>query len=204
MSYPSELLPQNSYKLVDFTHAECVNGFTYLLREAYQKDITDEYGKLRSEFVTLQTDHLKDYSTNLLGVYNIEHCTISWNKENTKNTNLFDLWKHGNELTIEPLFKRHFERSPEKGGFYLKLLDFLNKEISSKTEETFKSQVLHTPTNSNFWHCSIRWIIDGQDSIELSTGKRRKFLSFAKTLIIEKAVVREPAFQAIAESCYKE
>ena len=73
MNYPSRLLPQTNYKHIEINekHQNC-----FLLRHTETQNITDEFGKLRSDCLVAQTDHLRDYSTNLAPNFTLEDAKI--------------------------------------------------------------------------------------------------------------------------------
>lgn len=200
--YPLELIPKREFKKIDFANRSCINAFTYLIRDTKSKEILDDSGKLKSEFVTFQTDHLKDYSTNLLGVFKEKFSAIVWQKDNLNGCSFFDPWNCSSEITDIPILNFHFVNSNQKGVFYLRVEDFLNKEIISDSGEKFKSRIIHTPTNCNFWHCSLRWDIGGIDSSDLSKGARKKFLAVARSYIIEKAIFNRPKYQSVLPKSY--
>lgn len=58
---------ENYISQIDFSKIRNGEGAYYLVRGVSSKDIKDEYGRLKSEFVAKQTSHIRDYSTNLLG-----------------------------------------------------------------------------------------------------------------------------------------
>ena len=183
MEYPTRLLPQLHYKRIDFDekHQNC-----YLLRHTDSKNIKDEFGKLRSDCLAAQTDHLRDYSTNLLSYFTVEDAKIRLFK--SENFPYFmQLWQ-GNNLDYTPQYVLDFERTEDRGAFFLRIGD-LNDAIFSNFDDTLRSnpvcKVLHTPINANFWHCSIRWFLDGIDTLDMTKSDRRRILSVAKTFLIE-------------------
>ncbi len=58
---------ENYIDQIDFSKIQNGQGAYYLVRGVSSKDLRDEYGRLKSEFVAKQTSHIRDYSTNLLG-----------------------------------------------------------------------------------------------------------------------------------------
>ncbi len=58
---------ENYISQIDFSKIRNGEGAYYLVRGVSSKDIKDEFGRLKSEFVAKQTSHIRDYSTNLLG-----------------------------------------------------------------------------------------------------------------------------------------
>ena len=58
---------ENYIDQIELSKIQKGTGAYYLIRGVSSKDIKDEYGRLKSEFVAKQTSHIRDYSTNLLG-----------------------------------------------------------------------------------------------------------------------------------------
>lgn len=198
MEYPTRLLPQPNYKHIEFNekHNNC-----FLLRHTETQNIQDEFGKLRSDCLVAQTDHLKDYSTNLLPYFTSDDVKIRILK--SENFGYFtELWKENN-INRTPQHPIDFDIAENRGLFFLKIGDihgvsFNNFDDSLASKPICK--VLHTPINANFWHCSVRWFLEGKDSSEMSKSERRRILSIAKTFIIERAYFDLPECDAVEES----
>ncbi len=205
MTYPNELLPQSNYKLIDFGSTDCKFERLVLCRQTKDSDFTDIDSDgleiIKLDYISIETDHLRDFSTNLFGVFNENHFGIEWIKNDAKNDRMFDHWNKENEIIL-PKFNFHFVINQNKKAFYLKLRDFQNKIIPNDQDDEILSKVIHTPCNSNFWHFSIRWLINGIDSSELPKSKRRSVLSIARTQIsiLGESSVKEYAI--INYNCY--
>ena len=61
------LLKKDNYITIDFLTIKKGDGAYFLVRGTDSKNLKDEYGRLKSEFIVKQTKYLADYSTNLLG-----------------------------------------------------------------------------------------------------------------------------------------
>ena len=99
MVYPSRLLPQVNFKKIvcnDYLRQH------YLIHYTNQSEIRDPITlKLKTEFVTRRTDHLRDYSNNLLGVFIVDD--IYWSIQNSVQKDyLLSEWKIG-EGVIPPI-----------------------------------------------------------------------------------------------------
>ncbi len=90
----------------------------------------------------------------------------------------------------------------KQSAFFLKLSDFQNKRIPNDQNDEIISKVIHTPCNSNYWHFSIKWLINGIDSSELPKSKRRSVLSIARTQISLLGLKVAPEFDLITLKCY--
>jgi hypothetical protein len=205
MKYPEHLLPQISFKRIDW-HIDF--SHSYLIRHTPSKQIySEETGKIDFNLVKIQSDHLGDLSTNMLGVFDPNDNYICIKSENSEY--FHDLWTEGTKVKA-PNFQEDFNIDSQRGCFFLRIADIVgqiaNYSNDNSDKITAKCKILHTPTNCNFWHFSIRWfsIPDQIDVRELSISKsqRKKLLSSAKLLISELAFGEEPAYSAISKKHY--
>ena len=204
MKYPTQLLPKSNYKKIGQLH----EGI--LIRHTSDKDIIDDFGQLKERYITLQTDHLRDYSTNLIGKgkYEIKDIVIKINAK-SENGYFVALWKEGTEVK-EPVYTKDFELDEQRGYFFLDIEELAEAPVSYKyLDEEINGEcvVIHTPVNSNFWHCSIRWILeDGTDLHKLKRKQRRSesraLLAAAKRLISQKAFFNIENYPEIKEKMY--
>ncbi|OYU67915.1 MAG: hypothetical protein CFE22_02570 [Cytophagaceae bacterium BCCC1] len=205
MIYPNELLPQSDYKLIDFESLDCLSDLIVLCRQTKDSNFiafdSDNSEIIKSEYISIETDHLRDFSTNLFGIFNENHFGIEWSK-NAKTDGMFDNWEENNEI-VNPVFEEHFYINPKKSAFFLKLNDFQNKFIPNDQNDEILSKVIHTPCNCNFWHFSIRWLINGIDSSELPKTKRRSVLSIARTQISLSGQSEPADFNILDSKCYQ-
>jgi len=206
MTYPRELLPQNNYQKINFTNDDCEYEKLLLCRITEDSDYIQNGldGKeiINTKYISVETDHLRDFSTNLFGVFNENHFGIEWLKINAKTDGMFEKWERNNHV-VNPIFGKHFDINPKKSAFFLKLIDFHNMNIPNDQNNQIISKVIHTPCNSNFWHFSIRWLIDDIDSSELSKSKRRSVLSIARTQISLSGQSVNSDFNIINPTCYQ-
>jgi hypothetical protein len=204
MLYPERLLPQSNYKQIDFSLV--VSRSYYIVRHTKSERITDEEGRLNEADVVLQTDHLRDYSTNLLGQF--QPADTGWNW--LKGTVCTDLWQSG-EPGFIPVLGTDVEWIEERGQFFLAIYMFHNVVLPvDGGEGNITCRVIHTPTRSNFWHCSLRWWLDDNQEDVAQWGddkaaikRRRRILSTARTFIITNAILTEPPYQSIPPEAYK-
>ena len=200
MLYPEPLLPKANYRFFQFDNLQ---SNLYLVHYTDSKDNRDENGDLKAECVALQMDHLRDYSNNLLGEFEPEDCRLNLIKTGPRYEELYDLWQEGNDV-VAPVYEIDFGLSINRGWFFLKVEDFHKIEfgvLSNEIKELPICKVLHTPTNSNFWHCSLRWIHENTDT---STVRGKKYiLKLARSFIIENAIFNEPAYQALPPDKYQ-
>lgn len=205
MNYPEHLLPKINYKIIEW-HNDL--SHCYLIRHTPTRKIyTEDSKKISFELIKIQSDHLGDFSTNLLGVFEPNDNLIRVKGENSDYFN--SLWIEGNNVG-EPLYNKNFDIDTERGNFFLKISD-LDGKIANYTNDKSdniiaKCKILHTPTNCNFWHFSLRWysIPEEKDVRELNISKkqRSKLLSSAKALIAEIAFGDEPVYFTLPPKNY--
>jgi len=200
MEYPKHLLPKPHFKIIN-----CPDELKkqYLIHFTPDKDLIDPVTKkLRVSYVVKRTGHLRDYSNNLLGVFLVDD--IYWSVQDSPSKDYFiGSWEIGSSVKA-PKVPEEVLREEVKGYFFLKVAHFQNKEIKFH-DNLFPNpecRVLHTPTNSNFWHFSLRWFFNGED-IEWTKGiEKRMKQHVSKSLIIEKAIFEEPFYEELETDCY--
>lgn len=201
MKYPITLLPQPNYTPILFNenHQNC-----FILRHTESQNNRDEFGKLDASCLAAQTDHLKDYSTNLSPNFALEDAKIRLLKG--ENFSYFTQLWHGVPINLIPRYPIDFDIENNRGMFFLRIGD-INGAIFNDFDDNLPSKpvckVIHTPTNSNFWHCSIRWFLDNKDTIDMSKNERRRILSIAKTFLIEQAYFDLPDFDRVQNADYQ-
>lgn len=170
------------------------------------KDPND--GKVKVSSIVRQTDHLRDYSNSLLGTFRVNDVFIEL-LESEKKSYFNSEWAEGHALEVIPQHKQHFILNGERGYFFLSIDDCHNHEIEYVDGSSVKPlcKVIHTPTNSNFWHISLRWLFNGQDIADLSEKERkkgdaRKVLTAAKAFIQEKGSFESPRHKKIDRSIF--
>ena len=200
MSYPKRLLPQPDFKKIVLSE-DLRNNF--LIHYAETKDLIDpETKKLRQTLVVKRTDHLRDYSNNLLGVFLTDD--IFWAiQEGDNKEYLIGEWSIG-DAVIPPVVPLDCKKDTDRGYFFLSIKDCHEVVVpySDDTKITPMCILLHTPTNANFWHFSLRWFCDGNDILGWTDKQRRRILTTAKTFIIERAFFEEPFFEQLGKDQY--
>lgn len=204
MSYPDRLLPQPHYKFIDFD--KVASRSYHLVRHTDSPNNVNEEERLKADQVVFQTDHLRDYSTNLLGEFAPDDVAWNW----LRGTLCTDLWQEG-EAGLMPQMEIDVAWVAGRGKFYLAIHQFhtISFPINGGTEQ-ITCRVLHTPTRGNFWHCSLRWwwgeedVDTWVDSKEVKAkARRRTILSTARTFIITNAILIEPPYQAVSPEAYR-
>lgn len=206
MSYPAHLLPQSQYRIIERREElrPC-----YLIRSAPSVDVLDfDTGKVRAKYVNDGSrEQLKDYSINLLGVFQPSDSAIQLEKTERK-AYLTGAWTVGEEVV--PPDPADFFVLSHYGFFFYRIgeiQDFPQPfSIANRPDYVGQCYVAHTPTRSNFWHFSIRWKIGQQDVEEaLTESQRKNLLGLVRSFLIERAIISLPenAPMQIPESWYK-
>lgn len=194
MKYPAHLLPLKNYKIIDFDKANL--GFRYLVRHTENTDIQDVDGHLKGELVAIQSDHLKDYSTNLFGTFQL--ADLQW--QFGRDTSCTALWTPGDEAH-NPTEQEVTLIAQQRGCFFLSIASFHQTSFATKVEQEGEQhvtcKVVHTPVKSNFWHCSLRWFCSDQDSAQWNKGRMNRMKAYIRSFISQKAELTEPVYQAI-------
>ena len=204
MNYPARLLPQSNYKKIkwsDDLHS------LFLLRHTPTQDLLDDTNKLKEEYITKQTDHLRDLSTNLLGEFSIEDNRI---EVINKEKDFFCEWHEGDDAS-EPVYIEDFVINESRGCFYwnigdIILLRFSHTDNIDNNKYQLNFKVLHTPVKCNFWHFSIRVFSGNQEEVSDLTvrDKLKKALwRKAKEQLRECAITITPVFNKLGSTYYK-
>lgn len=199
-------MPQPHFKKIDNIKLLANN---YLIHFTDTKDNQDpKDGKVKIEAIVRQTDHLRDYSNSLLGTFQIKDIFIELLPGPRKSHFNAD-WVSGGAKSTVPIHGVDFRVNEDRGYFFLAVSDFDGHEVPYSDESAVKPvcKVIHTPTNANFWHISLRWFHNGKDISELEEKERKKgdakrVLTAAKALIHEKAFFTPPKFERIEKSLY--
>lgn len=196
------ILPRSNYrKIGDINN---LRNF-HLIHYTDTKDNIDPIdGKVKLESIALRTDHLRDFSNSLLGTFELKHIFLELEKSDLKDY-FSDDWNEGESVRQKPIFGKHFTINERRGYFFLKI-DECNDHVVPYSDETkirTICKVLHTPTNSNFWHMSLRWFYGDRDTILMKENERKRILTAAKSFIQEKGSFDKPAYQPVKTVFYK-
>lgn len=207
MNFPEQLLPNIERKIIDCDTSEYV-----LVRFVELKDgleLINELENIELKYIADPTKHISDYSTNLLGVFEINHIAISLTDLGKQKYNLYCL---PNETVTTPEYEAEFYLNNERKYFSLKIGEIDNFTFPyeiDKVTYTGKCIVEHTPMKWNFWHFSIRWqnqdniYLDSLNDKEIKKGWGRQLSSVARALLSQFAKLSIPDnYQIIPTACY--
>ena len=201
MDYPLTLLPKSNYKLINCDLSEfCLIRHTHILQE----NLLDDNGNLKNEVIASGAEKiLPDYSTSLLGVFELENIKI-------KVTNLdYQEYCKPNIEVQTLIYENDFELIDNRGFWTIKI-DSINDQEIEYEDGSLKAvcKVHHTPMKWNFWHFSINWYIDDisgywHNNPDYQTPSiRRKLISEARGLLKEFGKPIVLSEEIIEEQCY--
>lgn len=191
MNYPEQLLPKLTFKEI----TENLAGY-FICRKAPLTVLQDSHSLIiREDLVGIESaSDCFDYSTNLPGVFKIEHNTIDLIGENKRYFRTY--WDWVSSVKV-PAYQQDFELNKNVGCFFLQIDKIngitipFNKKVNTPADETAHSVVLHTPTNSNFWHFSIKWK-DSNGFISSTNSKwKANIIATIRALLSENVVFDE-------------
>mgnify|MGYP005850082119 CR=1 FL=1 len=201
MQYPTHLLPNQNYKLID-----CDLSKFYLIRHSHipQDKLLDDLGNLKTEAIAQGAIKIiPDYSTSLFSVFETSDIYI---KVINKN---YQVYCKPNEVIDTPVYDKDFILNENRGYWLVKIEKINNQKI--KYEDGSLSAicvVIHTPMKWNFWHFSIRWYINDIDGFlhenpDYETKSvRRKLTNEARSLLKEYGSTRIFSDDVIEKDCY--
>lgn len=198
MEFPERLLPQPHFTFIDF-EAVSRPGLV-LTRHTETTDIWDEHNRLKSGHVSFQTDHLHDYSTNLLGHFQADDIHWKWPKDSPFTA----LWQLGQRVD-PPVWLNEVDWVDNRGAFFLAVPDCHQVAFTVETPTGVVQAtcyVLHTPVCGNFWHCSLRWLSNEEDVTVWKPNSRKHILKAARTFIIQHARAAQPVYESVPADKY--
>jgi hypothetical protein len=169
MQYPEILLPQTHFKCIVSELAE-----HHICRTSPTKDyINPLTNRIKDEELCERASDFFDYSTNHLGQFELDHNYFGLTGEERKYFRSY--WDFINEVK-KPKFEQDFVFDNSRGIFFFRIGD-IHKSIhfpitnSKQKADKLTAIVKHTPSNSNFWHFSIRWV--DKDGAEVSPNESK-------------------------------
>ena len=203
-SYPNHLLPQADYCYICQDLSD-----KYLVRHTNSKDFIDVQTNILSVGnLCSPKEQLQDLSTNLLGNFSIQDTEIELMEEGSDKDYFKDYWSEGITINKLPIYEKDFKLNKNRGYFFLPI-----NQINGKTQPYAVSgidgfyatcKVVHTPTNTNFWHFSLRWFDkEGKDLREVSGSFKNRLFTSARAMVSELAEYKQtPDYQQLPKSFY--
>lgn len=198
ITYPDKLLPKSHFIIIPQDILMAQPGLC-LIRHVESKDaiFLPETEILDPDCINIESGQLADLSTNLLGVFEKDDIRFVIDKETNDKFGYHDLW-NGTDNCLLPL-EGHYSIDDKRGCFYI-LVDKLKEDIipmmnaSDGTCQYYHFRILHTPTNCNYWHISIR-VYDSQNcevnKLPISLRKKKNIWRTVKTYLVTSILTRE-------------
>ncbi len=201
MNYPEHILPKVHFKIMHW-HDDLL--CCALVRKVNVPDFYDyQNNEIKVDHIKLQRDHLRDFSTSLLGIFKEEDFQFEIAKE-VKDT-YYKLWEEGKKVKrpkskdfgiVKPVFYFYLAIN----GLHGKIVKYI---YENKTEFEGKCIVKHTPTNANYWHFSVRWLnSEGEDLNDEESRHSKQLLSSAKNFIKVSGKPEKPEYSVLSEYHY--
>lgn len=156
MKYPQNLLPQPIFKEI----TEDLSRY-FVCRKVLGKFDYVNVGLPDEKLLGMESENeCFDYSTNLPGVFELWHNKIELVGLNRKNFRSYWDWI---SMVRTPQFEDDFKLREDVSWFFLrigaieKITIPFNKAPNKNADDALVGVVVHTPTNCNFWHFSIKW-----------------------------------------------
>lgn len=115
-------------------------------------------------------------------------------------------WDWSSEVKI-PIYRQDFELNIDAGWFFLPIDKIVsitipfNKNAQKNDTDIARAVAVHTPTNCNFWHFSIKWK-DSAGFINFNDSAwKRKIIATVRSLFSE-LIVFEVKEQKVEKSFY--
>ena len=162
--------------------------------------------KVRDDALCENDSEFFDYSTNLLGHFQLEHNYISLCGDEKKYFR--SCWNFKEKVRI-PIHKKDFIIDGTKGYFFLQVGDIhevikcpysKNKKLTGEAIAC----VVHSPSRSNYWHFSIKW--RDKDGLYISqTDSKWKYplINSTRAALLEFGQIQAPKIiDCIPKDCY--
>ena len=203
MTYPGQLLPQLNFKQITAD----LSGY-FICRKVLDKTLLQESLSpiLPEEVLGIETaSDCFDYSTNLPGVFELQHNMIELMGENRAYYRNY--WDWISEVHV-PIYQQDFGISENVGWFFLQIDKInrltipFNRKADNPPNEVATAVVVHTPNNHNFWHFSIKWKDANHSYISNTNSKwKNSIIATVRALLSELIQLTYPG-QEIPQDFY--
>jgi len=167
VSFPTILLPQPNYKYID-----CSLGEFFLVRYfdlAEHTPIHDENDDITSDYICSPRGNIQDLSTSLLSHFIYDDTKIKLTAEGNAMFGEYCLPSYKGERLYSP---EHFDIKEDRKFWVIPagLFDGIKVTITlGTTDVEAVSYIQHTPMKWNFWHFSLRWIVETRGDLLIWT-----------------------------------
>lgn len=203
MNYPIDILPHSNYKLIecDLSNLTLVRSFKSINDES---DIDPGTGNINLKLVAHPTENIKDYSTSLLGIFELTHLKITLTSHGKE---IYNYYCQPNEMVDPPIFQKHYSIDDERKFFCIKISEIINLVIPytfMEQEMIAKCFICHSPMRWNYWHFSIRWLLENGEWLHESPKKgwTKKVASTSRAILVHFIDLNTPNYYVIDRDQY--
>lgn len=204
-SYSSHLLANQNYCFIKHQLSD-----KYLVRHTQSKDFIDlQTNNIIVKQVCSPSEQLEDLSTNLLANFTIKDLIFEIINEGGNKEYFTRYWNEGEIVNKVPLFEKDFRFNNERGFFFLSIKEidglYVPYSVGGVCSDNFRviCRVVHTPTNNNFWHFSLRWYNEkGEDLREIKGNFKNRLFTNSRSLISEMAEYELPKYEPLPKVMY--
>jgi hypothetical protein len=159
IEYPIEILPNPSYKLIgcDLTNHYLIR---YTDTRSRSELVESSTGFVKTKYIGSPRTKLIDLSTSILGVYKFEHTEIYFTDESNDR---FTEYCEPDIEPVKPLYNEDFLLNTNRGHWLINIGEIHNTSVDYTIGEHSHQavcKIVHTPTRGNFWHFSVRWLLE--------------------------------------------
>jgi len=201
--YPKHILPYPQYHFIEQNDLLSQSGLVLIRHiESDKVQWIDNSNVLHPDCIQIQSDHLRDLSNNLLGIFRVDDIFYGITKEYRHS--YCDLWEE-NTMGLMPTDNECFKDN-NRGFYFISINDLLTYNLPEVEDQRCHFMIFHTPTKCNFWHISIRILNDKNQEIstlDLKDKKKRKIWKSAKDFLIADIISSElKSYSVIPDSLY--
>lgn len=190
-NYPKHIIPYPQYRFIE--QNEMFQPGLVLIRHVESDEVCrriDNSNILHPDGIKIHSDHLRDLSNNLLGVFKKEDIFYGIIRE---HRDLYcSLWEDGS-MGLVPTNDECF-KDTNRGYYFIPIDKLLDLKIPPVGGQQYHFMIFHTPTKCNFWHISIRLLNDENQEIstlDFSKNKKRKIWTAARDFLISDIITTQ-------------
>lgn len=201
--YPKHILPYPQYHFIEQKDLLSQSGLVLIRHiESDKVQWIDNSNILHPDCIQIQSDHLRDLSNNLLGIFNVDDIFYGISKEYKHP--YYDMWEE-NTMGLMPSDNECFKDN-NRGFYFISIDKLIRYDLPEVENQKCHFMIFHTPTKCNFWHISIRLLNeDGQEisTLDLKDKKKRKIWKSARDFLIADIISKElKSYSTISDSSY--
>lgn len=205
MEYPHEILPNPHYKQIDGNLSDY-----YLIRHTNTAEVSAVYNSetniVNNEHICSPSERINDLSTSLLGIFQEGHSKIEFSKEGKE---IYMSYCNPDSQVEPPVYQEHFQLNTNRHYWCIQVKHLHQKIFTiERANQSHQATciVTHTPMLWNYWHFSLRWLLDNKQIDDFDAKEKSKFARLighaAKVTIAKEAIVHLPELLEIPTHIY--